>query len=46
LGGISYGRTTQAYELPRPDFEKDVGGREAIEAIKRNKKEGEEIINQ
>lgn len=20
LGGISYGRTTTAYELPRPDF--------------------------
>ncbi|KAK4188661.1 hypothetical protein QBC35DRAFT_522716 [Podospora australis] len=28
LGGITYGRTTEGIELPRPDFEKDVGGRE------------------
>lgn len=24
LGGISYGRTTTAYELPRPDFKSEV----------------------
>ncbi|KAI0971282.1 FMN-binding split barrel [Xylaria arbuscula] len=28
LGGISYGRTTEAIELPRPVFEKDVGTEE------------------
>jgi hypothetical protein len=39
LGGITYGRTTEAFELPRPDFEKDVGGRTAIEALKKQKEE-------
>lgn len=34
LGGITYGRLTEAFELPRPDFEKDVGGTEAVEALK------------
>ncbi|KAK3369207.1 hypothetical protein B0T24DRAFT_681240 [Lasiosphaeria ovina] len=28
LGGITYGRLTEAFELQRPDFEKDLGGRE------------------
>ncbi|KAK0645839.1 hypothetical protein B0T16DRAFT_428830 [Cercophora newfieldiana] len=28
LGGITYGRVTEAIELPRPDFEKDLGGAE------------------
>lgn len=28
LGGITYGRVTEAIELPRPDFEKDLGGKE------------------
>ncbi|OIW33022.1 hypothetical protein CONLIGDRAFT_570696 [Coniochaeta ligniaria NRRL 30616] len=37
LGGITYGRTTEAFELPRPDFEKDIGGREAVEALKKKK---------
>ncbi|KAH8902587.1 hypothetical protein BR93DRAFT_941560 [Coniochaeta sp. PMI_546] len=41
LGGITYARTTQAFELPRPDFEKDIGGREAVEALKKSKKEAE-----
>lgn len=30
LGGISYGRLTQAVEIPRPSFEKDLGGREGL----------------
>ncbi|KAH8879141.1 hypothetical protein GQ53DRAFT_672776 [Thozetella sp. PMI_491] len=34
LGGVSYGRTTQAFELLRPDFEKDLGGKEAVEKLK------------
>ena len=34
LGGITYGRTLEAIELPRPDFEKDVGGIEGIEKLK------------
>ena len=33
LGGISYGRTTEAIELPRPDFEKDVGGEEGVKKL-------------
>ena len=35
LGGITYGRTTQAFELPRPDFEKDLGGKEGAERLER-----------
>ncbi|KAK0710866.1 hypothetical protein B0H67DRAFT_646293 [Lasiosphaeris hirsuta] len=30
LGGITYGRVTEALELPRPDFEKDLGGAEGV----------------
>ena len=37
LGGITYGRVTEAFELPRPDFEKDMGGKEAVEALKAKK---------
>ncbi|KAK4249663.1 hypothetical protein C7999DRAFT_29915 [Corynascus novoguineensis] len=33
LGGITYGRTTDAFELPRPDFEKDVGGMEGVKKL-------------
>ncbi|AEO58156.1 hypothetical protein MYCTH_2305327 [Thermothelomyces thermophilus ATCC 42464] len=33
LGGITYGRTTEAFELPRPDFEKDVGGMEGMKKL-------------
>lgn len=36
LGGITYGRTTQGLELPRPDFEKDVGGLEGAKKLERN----------
>lgn len=34
LGGITYGRTTEALEILRPDFQKDVGGPEGAEKIK------------
>ncbi|KAI1126495.1 FMN-binding split barrel [Nemania abortiva] len=37
LGGISYGRTTEAIELPRPVFERDVG-MEAYEKLVKGKK--------
>jgi hypothetical protein len=26
---------TEAFELPRPDFDKNVGGREALKALKK-----------
>ncbi|KAH6654286.1 hypothetical protein BKA67DRAFT_518339 [Truncatella angustata] len=35
LGGITYGRLTEALEIPRPVFEKDVGGREGYEKLKK-----------
>lgn len=41
LGGISYGRTTHAFELPRPDFEKDIGGQTAVEALRQKKRDAE-----
>ncbi|KAH6897156.1 hypothetical protein B0T10DRAFT_476105 [Thelonectria olida] len=34
LGGITYGRTTDLAELPRTDFDEDVGGLEGYENIK------------
>ncbi|KAL8366944.1 hypothetical protein RB599_011130 [Gaeumannomyces hyphopodioides] len=34
LGGITYGRSTEAFELPRPDFEKDVGGQDGMAKLK------------
>jgi len=37
LGGITYGRVTEALELPRPDFEKDVGGVEGMAKLKEKK---------
>ncbi|KAJ1303661.1 hypothetical protein OPQ81_008089 [Rhizoctonia solani] len=33
LGGITYGRTVEGIELPRPVFEKDVGGMEAYKKL-------------
>jgi hypothetical protein len=33
LGGITYGRVTGAFELPRPDFEKDLGGVEGAKKL-------------
>jgi hypothetical protein len=35
LGGITYARVTEAMELPRPDFQKDLGGQEAYEKLKK-----------
>ncbi|KAH9906433.1 hypothetical protein F4778DRAFT_648897 [Xylariomycetidae sp. FL2044] len=41
LGGITYARVTEAFEIPRPVFEKDVGGAEGFEKLKEEKdKEG------
>ncbi|SPO01085.1 related to conserved protein/domain typically associated with flavoprotein oxygenases, DIM6/NTAB family [Cephalotrichum gorgonifer] len=34
LGGITYGRTTEAMEIPRPSFEKDIGGVEGYQKLK------------
>lgn len=33
LGGITYGRTIEGFELLRPDFEKDLGGSEGYEKL-------------
>ncbi|KAK6077854.1 nitrilotriacetate monooxygenase component B [Seiridium cupressi] len=35
LGGITYGRLTEGIEIPRPAFEKDVGGQEGYEKLKK-----------
>lgn len=35
LGGVSYARTTEAFELLRPDFKKDLGGYEGAEKLKK-----------
>jgi hypothetical protein len=41
LGGITYGRTTQAFELPRPDYEEIIQDPEAAKLVKA-KGEGQE----
>ncbi|KAK4123311.1 hypothetical protein N657DRAFT_656574 [Parathielavia appendiculata] len=33
LGGITYGRLTEGLELPRPDFEKNLGGMEGAKKL-------------
>lgn len=38
LGGITYGRLTEAYEITRKDFEKDVGGLDGVEKAIEHKK--------
>ncbi|OTA60005.1 hypothetical protein K449DRAFT_384767 [Hypoxylon sp. EC38] len=38
LGGITYGRVTEAIEILRPRFEEDVGGREGYEKLKEKRK--------
>lgn len=38
LGGITYGRTTEAIELPRVNFDADVGGMETVEKLKQKTK--------
>ncbi|KAJ4303997.1 hypothetical protein N0V88_001601 [Collariella sp. IMI 366227] len=35
LGGITYGRLTEGLELPRPDFEKDLGGVEGAKKLEK-----------
>ncbi|KAL2282573.1 hypothetical protein FJTKL_10438 [Diaporthe vaccinii] len=35
LGGITYGRTIEGFELLRPDFEKNLGGSEGYEKLER-----------
>ncbi|KND87984.1 Uncharacterized protein TOPH_07428 [Tolypocladium ophioglossoides CBS 100239] len=37
LGGITYARTTEAMELPRPKFYDDLGGQEALDKLKQSK---------
>jgi hypothetical protein len=34
-----YGRTTEAVEIPRPDFEKDIGGQEAYDKLEKSERE-------
>ncbi|KAJ3043873.1 hypothetical protein HDV00_003911 [Rhizophlyctis rosea] len=34
LGGIMYSRVTEAIEIPRPDFEKNLGGKDGYESLK------------
>ncbi|KAJ3041323.1 hypothetical protein HK097_002293, partial [Rhizophlyctis rosea] len=41
LGGIMYSRVTEAIELPRPDFQKNLGGEEGLEKIKAKKGQSE-----
>jgi hypothetical protein len=36
LGGITYSRATEAFELLRPDFQKDLGGRENLDKLKKD----------
>ena len=33
MGGITYSRATDAFELARPDFEKDMGGEEGVKKL-------------
>lgn len=33
LGGITYGRTIEGFELLRPDFNKDLGGEEGYKKL-------------
>ena len=38
LGGITYSRTTEGIELPRPKFDEDLGGEEALKKLQAEKK--------
>ncbi|KAH8894482.1 hypothetical protein GQ53DRAFT_779977 [Thozetella sp. PMI_491] len=38
LGGITYGRTEDVFEILRPDFEKNIGGQEGLKEIKKKQK--------
>lgn len=48
MGGITYSRQIENIELPRPDFERDLGGHEGLAKIKARKEkekgEGEEGV--
>lgn len=33
IGGITYGRSVEGVEIPRPDFDKDFGGMEAYQKL-------------
>ncbi len=35
LGGITYGRMTEGIEIPRPDFQRDLGGQEGYDKLVR-----------
>ncbi|KAH8802946.1 hypothetical protein F5884DRAFT_861288 [Xylogone sp. PMI_703] len=39
LGGLSYGRTIQIFDLLRPDFDSDLGGLEGYEKLKKGKQQ-------
>ncbi|KAH0526041.1 hypothetical protein TsFJ059_009422 [Trichoderma semiorbis] len=39
LGDISYGRTLQAFQLPRPEFEKDLNGIQGFEELKKRRRD-------
>lgn len=39
MGGITYMRSSEAFELERPSFEKDLGGKEGYEKLKKVQKE-------
>jgi hypothetical protein len=41
LGGISYGRLTEAMEIPRPDYKKTVEFNEAAKSLVRPKVDGQ-----
>lgn len=34
MGGITYSRTNEAFELTRPKFDEDLGGQEGLDKIK------------
>ncbi|OHE91944.1 nitrilotriacetate monooxygenase component B [Colletotrichum orchidophilum] len=36
LGGITYGRTTEVLEIPRADWDSNIGGEEGYEKLKKN----------
>ncbi|EAA28471.2 hypothetical protein GE21DRAFT_4540 [Neurospora crassa] len=42
LGGITYGLVREGLEIPRPDFEKDIGGMEGYEKLKKAREERKE----
>lgn len=41
LGGITYGRTTEGIEIPRPDFESTVENNEEAKKLIKPKGEGQ-----